>query len=229
MDLIERSANGRLDSLAACKLLWSGALCVERDNTVGDAGIHSLPSPTIDDGVISLYGLSHEDVEASLADFRSLLEVLDGDEELRVAEERIHEAVRPALLAGGLTGASLFLLQGGSHPLIVEAKGPNALRVRLDERLERGIPDLQGLMCRMLCHLRLWDGNEEAFDVEFAKGVSNGSRNALLDFRGQVAGAERCQSTHIAKDEVRRVEQAQGAYGANAPHADDAEDKLPLQ
>ncbi|MBR3226735.1 MAG: hypothetical protein IKF78_15575 [Atopobiaceae bacterium] len=229
MDLIQRSADGRLDSLAACKLLWSGALRVERDDATWDGTSHTLPLPTIDDGVITLYGLSHEDVEASLADFRSLLEVLDGDEELRVAEEHIHEAVRPALLAGGLTGASLFLLQGGSHPLIVEAKGPTALCVRLDERLERGIPNLQGLICRMLCHLRLWDGDEEAFDVEFAKGVSNGSRDALLDFQGQVAGAERCQSTRIAKDEVRRVEQAQGAYGANAPHADDAEDKLPAQ
>ena len=229
MDLIQRSADGRLDSLAACKLLWSGALRVERDDAAWDGISHTLPLPTIDDGVISLYGLAHEDVEAVLPDFLQLLEVLERDEELRVAQERIHEAVRPALLAGDLTGASLFLLQGGSHPLIVDTEGPSSLRVRLDERLERGIPNLQELVCRMLCHLRLWRGDKKAFDVVFAQNGSRGSLNALLEFQGQVEGARRCQNTRIAEDEIRQIEKVFEPSAADAPNANEAEDLRPAR
>ncbi len=229
MDLIERSADGRLDSLAACKLLWSGALRMERDDATWDGKSHTLPLPTIDDGVISLYGLAHEDVEAILPDFLRLLEVLDADEGLRVGEERIHEAVRPALLAGDLTGASLFLLQGGSHPLIVDTEGPNSLRVRLDERLERGIPNLQGLVCRMLCLLRHWRGDKKAFDIAFAENGSRGSSNALLDFQGQVEGSNRCQSTHVAEDEIRQVERACTPLDAGTLNAGEVEGQRPAQ
>lgn len=208
MDLIERSADGRLDSLAACKLLWSGSIHVERSDAAWDGTTHALPTPIIDDSVISLYRLTRADVEAILPDILFLLEVLEQDEELRVAEEHVHEAVRPALLDGDLTGASLFLLQEGSHPLIVEAEGPNVLRVHLDERLERGIPNLQGLVCRMLCYLRLLRGDREAFDVVFVENGSRGSRNALLDFRGRVEGAQRCQNARVTEEEIRAVEQA---------------------
>ena len=229
MDLIERSADGRLDSLAACKLLWSGSIHMERDHAAWNGKTHSLPTPIIDDSVISLYGLAHADVEAILPDFLSLLEALERDEELRVAEEHVHEAVRPALLDGDLTGASLFLLQEGPHPLIVEAEGPNNLRVHLDDRLERGIPNLQGLVCRMLCFLRLLRGEREAFDVAFVQNSSRESRNALMDFRGWVEDAKRCQNTRVSEEDIRAVEQAFEPSGADALCANGGIDQSPAQ
>ncbi|MEE1160359.1 MAG: hypothetical protein UHS51_13160, partial [Atopobiaceae bacterium] len=76
MDLIARGPNGRLDSMAACKLLWSGAVSFEEENVVWDGQAHRLTEPTIHDDVISLYQLSHQDVESVLPDMLSLLATL---------------------------------------------------------------------------------------------------------------------------------------------------------
>lgn len=169
MDLIARGPNGRLDSMAACKLLWSGAVSFEEANVVWDGQAHRLQEPTIHDDVISLYQLSHQDVEAVLPDMLSLLATLERDKALSVATSNAPDDVRQVVATGRITGITVFLLQADNHPLIVELADKDTFQVRYDVRLCSLIPDLQELLCRMLCHLRAFRGDRKPFTVLFTK------------------------------------------------------------
>ena len=169
MDLIARGPNGRLDSMAACKLLWSGAVSFEEENVVWDGQAHRLTEPTIHDDVISLYQLSHQDVESVLPDMLSLLATLERDKTLSAATSNASDDVRQIIATGHITGITLFLLQADNHPLIVELADKDTFQVRYDLRLCSLIPDLQELLCRMLCHLRAFRGDRKPFTVLFTK------------------------------------------------------------
>lgn len=189
MDLTARGPNGRLDSMAACMLLWSGSVRFEQAHVAWDGTRHSFQSPTIADDVISLYGMAREEVTAVLPDLLDLLDALECDEQLRVSAEAVADAVREVLPEGDLSGATLFLLQSGGHPLVVESKDQLTVRVRYDDRLVRGIPHLQRLLCRMLAQLRVFRGSGGPFTVLFVK---NDARRTcgIRDFEGDVHDAD---------------------------------------
>ncbi len=187
MDLIERSPNGTLDPLAACKLLWSGALTFNNEHVVWDGRTHRILAPTINDDVISFYAVSHEDVAAVVPDLLRLLRTLEMDDALRVPPQAIADAICNALFTPHLTGATLFLLQADTHPLIVEAASSTTLRMRYDQKLSRGIPNLQKLLARLACHLRLFAEDQRPFAIEFVQNDGRGL-SAIQDFTGCVPG-----------------------------------------
>ena len=189
MDLIEKNVNGTLDALAACKLLWAGALSFNCDDAKPDDHATTVFTPAINDGVLSLYSISHEEVAAIVPDLLQLLSSLEADEELRVEPTLLAPAVLEALSMSRLTGATLFLLQSGAHPLIVESAGRDCVRVRYDKKLARGIPRLQHLLCRMVCHLRSYNGEQGPLTILFAAGDNRGNSVVIKDFEGCVNGA----------------------------------------
>lgn len=181
MDLIAKGPNGRLDAMAACMLLWSGAITFGQDGITWDGTSHQLGKPTIDKIVVSLYRLRPEDIEAALPDLFDLLGTLERDEALRLPSEHLSDGLREVLPTGMLTGMTLFLLQANTHPLIVELVDRRTLRVRYDRELARSIPELQGLLCRLLCHLRCFRGDEGSFDVLFVQNdVTHGARSIIV-------------------------------------------------
>lgn len=179
MDLIARGPNGRLDPLAACMLLWSGAVSFDDKSVTWDGERHQLAEPTINHSVVSLYRLTCDDVAQVVPDLLELLDELERDEELRVPAEQLSKDARAALLTGQLLGSTLFLLQSGTHPLIVEVVSKDTLQVRYDERLARGIPRLQDLLCRMLCHLRAFRGDQGSFCVLFKNNEEPGRLHGM--------------------------------------------------
>ena len=167
MDLVARGAGGTLDSMVACKLLWSGALSFGPHEVTWDGERNRIVAPTINEDVISLYSLTREEIVAVTTDLLRLLDVLEEDEDLRVFDEHVTDDVREMLPCGHLTGGTLFLLQQGTHPLIIEPAGTNTVRVRHNEALANGIPDLRRVICRLVCHLRFSCGHEGPVSVVF--------------------------------------------------------------
>lgn len=204
--------------MAACMLLWSGALTFERGAVVWDGHSHRISSPTIDQGVISLYAVPYDQVEGVVPDLLDLLETLERDEGLRVPDERVAKAVREALVSEHLTGATLFMLQSGLHPLIVEPIDNRTLQVRYDERLARGVPGLQTLICRMLCHLRLFQNSAGPFAVQFVESGGMGSRRGIRDYKGCVEGAVSVLDTRVevADPSVEVASAQEGTLDAQA-------------
>lgn len=179
MDLTARGLNGRLDSFAACKLLWSGAVTFAEDG-----------APQVDGGVVSLHGVTRDEVEGVLPDLLDLMRILDQDQGLRFSVDLPSEQVRAMLPHGGddhrdLTGSCLFRLQAGRHPLVVELAengGPDekgAVRVRYESNLAAGVPGLQDLVCRMVWYLRAFRGDEGPFVVLFVRNRTNGEAGKL--------------------------------------------------
>ena len=177
MNLVGRGPNGRLDALSACELLCSGAV------TFGGS-----TKPSIHDDVIGFYSLRHDAVAAVLPDLLDLLHILEADAELCVPATQIAEAVRAILPQGDLTGMGLFLLQDGAHPLVIERAGHGALRIRYDERLTRGVPRLQQLLCRMVALMLAFCGRTDV-TILFERGSITNRTGGIADFEGWVAGA----------------------------------------
>lgn len=208
MDLIGRGPNGRLDSLAACMLLWSGAMSFCLDSITWDGTAHHIGAPTIHDDIIGMHRVRHDDVEAIVPEVLEIMKALDADKSLRVPEAQIAEALRCALPESDLTGMGLFLLQGGTHPLVVEPVDNATIRIRYDERLARGIPNLQHLLCRFALRLRSLRGNEGDFTVLFCKRDATQAVAEIPDFEGAVEGA----STKL--DACVHVKGEQGTTGS---------------
>ena len=178
MDLIACGPNGRLDSMAACKLLWSGAISFEREGIVWDGHAHKLQEPVIHEDVISLYRLSQKDVEAVLPDMLDLLATLERDEMLHAPIAYPPDDAWHVTTSGHVTGSTLFLLQSDDHPLIVEFADKDTFQVRYDMRLCGLIPGLQRLLRRMLCHLRIFRGDREPFTILFTKDEALSKKRA---------------------------------------------------
>lgn len=191
MDLTERATNGKLHPSAACMLLWSGALDLDPEALTASDTRGLADALVVHDDVISLYGVSHEEVLSVLGDLGALLRQLEDDDALNVPSERMAPAVVSALPRERLTGGTLFLLQAGTHPLVVESADKDTLRVRYDEALARGIPNLQELLCRMACHLRVFGEDEGAFVVEFVSIDHARSKSPIAPFDGCVEGGVR--------------------------------------
>lgn len=204
MDLIERSISGTLDPLAACKLLWSGAITFKKEQVTWDGHAHCISTPTINDDVIAFYAVSHEDVAAVVPDLLRMLETLEKDVELRVPPQAIADAVSNSLLWPNLTGATLFLLQSGTHPLIVETTNPTTLRIRYDQKLARGIPNLQNLLVRLACHLRLFAKDQRPFAIDFVPNDRRGP-SVIQDFKGCVPDGAMHLDEHVKALDPRVV------------------------
>lgn len=189
MDLIEKNANGMLDAMAACKLLWASALSFGKDDVAWDGHAAVVSNVAINDDVISLYSVSHEEVQAVVPDLLNLLNALEGDNILCVDPAQIASPVLDVLPTEHLTGTTLFLLQAGAHPLIVESADKDCVRIRYSKKLARGIPHLQDLLCRMACHLRAYNGEQGPFTVLFAANDGRGNSSGIDDFEGCVPGA----------------------------------------
>lgn len=189
MDLVGRGPNGRLDTMAACMLLWSGAVSFSVSDISWDGTSHSVREPTIRDDVVGMYRLRHDDVAASVPEMLAIMQALDADERLRVDSSRLAESVRCALPEGDLTGMGLFLLQGGTHPLVVEMTDDKTIRIRYDERLARGIPDLQQLLCGFALRLRALRGDTGDFTLLLSQRDATHTVAEIPDFEGCVDGA----------------------------------------
>ena len=218
MDLLQKNVKGTLDAMAACKLLWAGALVFNRDDAEQESGSTTALTPTINDGVISLYSVSHEEVEAVVPDLLRLLSALEADDELHVDPAMVSPAVLEAFPTGQLTGATLFLLQSGDHPLIVEPAKKDCVRVRYDNKLARGIPHLQDLLCRMICHLRYYNGERGPCTVLFAANDNRGNPCGIADFEGCVRGAVELLDQSVEVDNCLEVE----AFYVHSPAPDKA-------
>lgn len=185
MDLVARGPNGRLDSLAACMLLWSGAVTLSGSNAPDTA---NGPTASIDTSVVSLHQLSYEEVAEVLPDLYDLIDVLESDEKLCTPANGLCHRVRETLLSEKLTGASLFLLQSGAHPLIVELAGRDRVRIRYDAWLAEDIPNLQELLCRLVCHLWFFRGSTRPVTIEFSMNAAkDGTRDTpILDSQVEI-------------------------------------------
>ena len=202
MDLLARSPSGRLDPLAACRLLWSGMVGVADGDVEWNGETHRVRSLAVDSSVASLYALAPADVEAVVPDIVWVLDALAADEALRVEQGLLAGAVRDALACGQLTGASLFLLQAGPHPLIVERGSHADFQVRYDERLARGVPDLQGLLCRMLAHLHAMRGGSAPFAAAFVANPASVPSHGIAAFEGTVEGARPHLQARVEVEEL---------------------------
>lgn len=219
MDLTERAPNGRLDPFAACMLLWSGALSFDADGVVWDGQDH-VGTPLIHDDVISLYGISHGEVVAVLPDLNALLEGLARDEQMRVDPEHVAGAVADVVPGGHVSGATLFLLQQDKHPLVVELADKTTVRVRYDEALARGVPNLQELLCRLACHLRAFRGDFGSFAVEFVPIDHARIPSAIGRFDGCVEGGTTRLGPSVAIEGAEKFREFQRA--ANLVDASEA-------
>lgn len=225
MGLIERTINGTLDPLAACKLLWSGAITFKEEQVIWDGHAHHISTPTINDDVISFYAVSHEDVAAVAPDLLRLLETLERDVELRVPPQAISDAVSSSLLWPNVTGATLFLLQSGMHPLIVEAADSTTLRMRYDQKLARGIPNLQGLLIRLACHLRLFADDQRPFSIDFVLNDGRGN-SAIQDFSGCIPGGTMHLDERVESLDPREVMKSHNQSESDVEHAINAASEL---
>lgn len=175
--------------MAACMLLWSDAMSFCLDGITWDGTSHHVSAPTIHDDIIGMHRVRHDDLEAVVPEIISIMNALDADKSLRVPSSSLAESVRCALPEGDLTGMGFFLLQGGTHPLVVELVDNATIRIRYDERLARGIPNLQHLLCRFSLKLRALRGNEGDFTVLFVKRDATQAITEIPDFEGVVEGA----------------------------------------
>ena len=183
MDLIGWGPNGRLDPFCACMLLWSESVSFEREAITWDGSAHHIGDPVIHRDVVSLYGVSAEEIRAVVPDLLALLQLLDRDGELRVPCKSVADSVIEQLPCGELTGMTLFLLQSGTHALMVERDGGASVRVRYDGELSRGIPNLEDVLSRMLELLWGFMGSDDAFTVRFVqKGLAAGAPRTLHGF-----------------------------------------------
>ena len=169
MNLVAKSRTGQLDPMSACMLLWSGAVSFPDEALRWDGDSFHIGEPAIHDDVISLYAVPHNAVQEVLPEIVALLEELERDNELRVPRDLVAESVREMLAAGQLTGASLFTLQAGMHSLVIEPIDATTVQVRYAEVLARGIPHLQDLLCRMICHLRASREDVGSFTIRFVR------------------------------------------------------------
>ena len=201
MDLIGWGPNGRLDPFCACMLLWSGVISFEDGSIAWEGDEHRIQAPCIHRDVVSLHAVSEAEVEAVIPEVLQLLHLLDHDEELRVPEDSVADAVLEAIPTIRLTGLTLFLLQSGTHPLVIESVDARTICVRYDERLARGIPRLQELLCRMLQILWGQRGSKGAFSVQFVSlSATTGRTYGIEDFEGCVDGAVRRLDSFIELD-----------------------------
>lgn len=175
--------------MAACMLLWSGAMSFDLESISWDGDAHHVGTPTIHDDIIGMYRVRHDDVEVVVPEVLNIMKVLDADKSLRMPASAIAKELRCALPKGDLTGMGIFLLQGGTHPLMVELVDNATIRIRYDERLARGIPNLQQLLCRFAQRLRSLRGNEGNFTVLFLKRDAAQTVAEIPDFEGAVEGA----------------------------------------
>ena len=188
MDLVAKGPDGHLDPYAACMLLWSDAVSIATSEVTWDGRNHHAPNPVVNKGVISMYGVSPEEVRAVLPDFLSLLATLEADECLRVPLTKVAVPIRDVLPAGDLSGATLFLLQAGAHSLHIEPVDRSTSRIRYDALLAHGIPHLQTLLCRMLCHLRCLAGEHGTFAIEFVRSSRPRGSSDIREFKEIVPG-----------------------------------------
>lgn len=206
MDLVQKNVGGKLDAMAACKLLWAGALSFDRDDVEWDGHATTVRNATINNDVVSLYSVSREEMEAIMPDLLRLLAALGSDSNLSVDSTRVSPAVLDVLPSGHLTGTTLFLLQAATHPLIVEPAEKDCIRIRYDKKLARGIPHLQSLLCRMACHLRAYNGEHGPFTVLFVTDDGRGSSSGIEDFEGCVDGAVELLDQRVTIADNREIE-----------------------
>lgn len=231
MNLVAKCRTGHLDPMSACMLLWAGAVSFPDDALRWDETSHRVGQPKIHDDVISLYAVPHNAVEEALPDLTDLMEELGRDERLSVSADLVAEPVRELLAAGQLTGASLFALQSGTHPLIIEALDATTVQVRYATLLSRGIPHLQDLLCRMVCHLRATRGDEGAFTVRFVESNAAAHQGGGESHACVEGGVRRLdESVEVSResfDEVRRFTEAaqlQALQSLQAPDDDGEQD-----
>lgn len=178
MNLVAKCRTGQLDPMSACMLLWSGAVSFPDEALRWDGDSFHIGEPAIHDDVISLYAVPHNAVQEVLPELVALLEELERDSELRVPRDLVAESVREMLAAGQLTGASLFTLQAGTHSLVIEPIDATTVQVRYAEVLARGIPHLQDLLCRMICHLRASREDVGGFAIRFVRSNAAAHQSA---------------------------------------------------
>lgn len=206
MDLVQKNVGGKLDAMAACKLLWAGALSFDRDDVEWDGHVTTVRNATINNDVVSLYSVSREEMEAIMPDLLRLLAALGSDSNLSVDSTRVSPAVLDILSSGHLTGTTLFLLQSATHPLIVEPAEKDCIRIRYDKKLARGIPHLQSLLCRMACHLRAYNGEHGPFTVLFVADDGRGSSSGIEDFEGCVDEAVELLDQQVTIADGREID-----------------------
>lgn len=222
MDLVARGPHGRLDPLCACMLLWSGSVSFEAGSITWDGSAHYAKEPRIHDDVVSLYGVSHEEVEQVMPDLLHLLATLEQDEQLRVSQDRVADAVLDSLPTRHVSGMTLFLLQSGAHPLVIDAVDKATICMRCDEGLVRGIPDLQGLLCRMA--QRLWSlrGVDGPVTVTFVEGGASRGERGIRSFEGRVADANRRLDARVVLPQLVEQQTEEESSLANEPLSEES-------